>query len=125
MALVSSNQYGATYEFGINDTSAPVITGIKVRSAELKFQPEVNETATDGEGHADSRTVTKPDRREINGTFTGYCDPDWDPSTVPASFSFLNRFYVVGNIGKPRQKGKYTEVSVEAVSNYLITGPAA
>lgn len=116
MALTKTNQHGASYEFGFDASDAPAITGFVARSAELKFAPEVNAKATDGEGAADSVTISKPDKRMITGTFTGYITDAWDPTTLADGFTFDGRFYLIQNITEPRTKGQYVEVSIEAES---------
>lgn len=124
MALVNSNQYGQTYEFGFPDDSAPTITGFVARGAELRFEAEVFAQAQEGEGHTDSIVTSKPDRRKITGTFTGYIHAGFDPGGIGDSFTFLDRFYIVRNVGVPRKKGEFAEVSLEAESYALIEGAA-
>ncbi len=121
MPLLSSNQHGAIYKFGVTSADAPAVAGFKCREAELKYAPEVKEEAQDGEGHADSVTVSKPGKRMINGTFTGNVDETWDPNSLTDSFNFLGRFYVIDDISEPRKKGKYWEVTITATSKANIT----
>jgi hypothetical protein len=122
MALVSNNQFGQIYEFGISDADAPTIPGMKVRKLELTYQPEVNEKADDGEGHAESVTTSKPDKRMIQATATGYISDINTYRSQIASFAFNGRFFIVGQVGEPREKGKYVEGSVQATSYAGITG---
>ncbi len=116
MPLVSSNQHGAIYKFGVTSSDAPVIAGFTCREAELKYAPEVKEEAQDGEGHADSVTVSKPNKRMISGTFTGNVSDAWDPLSLNDSFTFNSRFYVIDDISEPRKKGKYWEVVISGTS---------
>jgi hypothetical protein len=116
MSLVSNNQHGATYEFGFQAADAPAIAGFVARTADLKYEPEVDAVATDGEGHADSVTTSKPSKRKITATFTGYITDQFDPVSLPEGFNFNARFYLIKNISEPRQKGQYVEVSIEALS---------
>lgn len=116
MALQSSNQHGASYKWGFEATDAPVITGFVARSAEIRYEPEVMSTATDGEGHVDSVTLSKPDKRKWTGTFTGYITDQWDPAQLAEHFQWENRKWFVGPISEPIKKGEYVEVSLEAHS---------
>jgi len=120
--LIKNNQFGQTYEFGLNDADAPVIPGLKVRTLDLTYEPEVNETAQDGEGAVESVTTTKPDKRSIKATATGYISNLSQYRTQTASFTFDGRFFIIGPVKEPRQKGKYVEGSVEAVSYFGVTG---
>lgn len=124
MALVNSNQYGQSYEFGFPDDAAPTISGFVARSAELRYEAEVFQNATEGEGHSDSIVTSKPDKRKITATFTGYIQAGFDPGGISDSFDFLGRFYIVRNVGVPRRKGEFAEVSLEAESYALVTGVA-
>jgi hypothetical protein len=117
MALVSSNQHGAQYEWGFQAADAPTLTGFVARAADLKYEPEVRSEATDGEGHVDSVTTSKPSKRKITATFTGYITDQFDPLTLAEGFTFEGRFFLIGPISEPRQKGQYVEVSIEATSN--------
>ena len=117
-SLFSSTQNGAVYEFGFSVADAPVITGFVARSAETKYGPEVQVTATDGEGHVDSVTSSLPAKRMIDGSFTGYITDQFDPLAVAGNFTFLGRFFIIkpNGISKPRKKGEYVEVTIEAQS---------
>ena len=119
--LVKNNQFGQTYEFGLNDTDAPTIPGMKVRMLDLTYEPEVNETAQDGEGAVESVTTSKPEKRSIKATATGYISDLTAYRTQTASFTFNGRFYIIGPVKEPRQKGKYVEGSVEAISYAGVT----
>lgn len=121
MALVNSNQFGASYLFGFLSTDAPTITGFVARSAELRFEAETFAQAQDGEGLTESVVTTKPDKRKITATFGGYILTGFDPSAISASFMFLGRFYIVRNVSQPKRKGEFNEVSLEAESYALIT----
>lgn len=122
MALIKNNQYGGVYEFGVAAADAPTINGYVVRQIEFTGQAEVNETATDGEGHIDSRTISKPDQFEKNMTLTGYISSleDFD-ALGGTTFNFRGRFFIILTTGEPRQKGKYVEATLTAVSNAGVT----
>lgn len=122
MALVNSNQYGASYLFGFVSSDAPTIAGFVARSAELRYEAETFSQAQDGEGVTEAIVTTKPDKRKITGTFGGYIQSSFNPDAISASFTFSGRFYIVRNISVPRRKGEFSEVSVEAESYALITG---
>jgi hypothetical protein len=122
MALIHSNQYGASYDFGFPDDAAPTITGFVARTAELRYEAEVFAQAQEGEGHTDSVVTTQPQIRKITGTFGGYITSGFDPGGISASFLFLGRFFIVRNVSVPRRKGEFVEVSLEAESYGLITG---
>jgi hypothetical protein len=124
MALLHSNQYGESWEFGFPDDAAPVITGFIARSAELRYEAEVFAQAQEGEGHTDSVVTSKGEVRKITGTFTGYIEAGFDVDTIGDSFTFIGRFFITRNVSVPRRKGEFTEVSLEAESYGLITGPA-
>jgi len=117
-SLVSTTQIGQIYEFGFHAADAPAITGFVARSAETKYGPEILAQSTDGEGHTDGVTVSLPSKRLIEGTFTGYITDQFDPLTLPGTFQFLGRLFIIkpGGISKPRRKGEYVEVSIEATS---------
>lgn len=117
-SLVSSTQYGQVYEFGVGAADVPQITGLIPRSAETKYGPEVFAEAKDGEGHTDSVTTSLPTKRQIDGTFAGYITDQFDPLLIPGSFQFLDRLFIIkpNGISKPRRKGEYVEVSIEATS---------
>jgi len=124
MALVNSNQYGASYLFGFLSSDAPSITGFVARSAELRYEAETFAQATDGEGVTESIVTTKPDKRKVTGTFGGYILAGFDPSGIADHFTFLTRFYIVRNVSQPKRKGEFNEVSLEAESYALVsTGP--
>src|SRR5687767_11829039 len=73
MPLESATQIGATYVWGFQAADAPNIgPGFVPRRAEIKYEPEVKGMATDGEGHVDSVTVSKADKRKWTTTFSGY-----------------------------------------------------
>lgn len=129
MALTESNQYGATFLFGVTDADAPTIAGMKVRSVQIKFAAQVKETSPDGEGHVESITVSKPVKRMATATFTGKVTdaaafaavPDftWTNTSVPN-----NTFWIITTPGCNREAGKYAEASIEAESYPGITGAA-
>jgi hypothetical protein len=124
MALVSSNQYGASYLFGFSSGDAPTITGFVARGAELRYEAEAWAAATDGEGVTEAITTTKPEKRKITATFNGYVITGFDPSTIADSFTFLTRKYIVRNVTQPKRKGEYNEASLECESYANITtGP--
>lgn len=114
--LTQTTQYGTAYEFGFDDSQAPSIAGFVARSADLRHEPEVFSTATDGEGHVDSVVVTKSTNRKITGTFTGYITSGYDADAIATSFSFRGRFFIVNTVGEPRRKGEFVEATLEATS---------
>jgi hypothetical protein len=119
MALVNSNQYGASYVFGVTSADAPAINGAAIRTADVKFEPEVMAQAMDGENHTEAVVVSKPEKRKMTASFTGYCtdasalaaaaDFDWDPGSG-------SRFWIITNGGNNRTKDQFAEVTIEAVS---------
>jgi hypothetical protein len=125
MPLVNSNQFGQSYKFGFQDADAPTIVGFVPRAAELRWEAETFSAATDGEGLADSITTTKPDKRKITATFSGYIRAGFDASAISHSFTFQGRFYIVRNITDPRRKGEYNEASLECESYANVTSVAA
>jgi hypothetical protein len=117
MPLASSSQEGQAYVFGFQASDAPSIgTGFVPRSAELRYEPEVYAQAMDGEGHTDSVTLSKADKRKITATFTGYITSSFDITTFPLSFTWQSRKYIIKSISKPLRKGEYAEVSMECES---------
>lgn len=121
MALVDSNQYGATYEFSVESGDVPSISGLTLRRAELKWDPEVFATATNGEGHVDAVGVSKPAKHMITGTFTGYIAAGTDPNSLAQTFTFEGRFFIRRSFTQPRQKGDFWEITLEAVSYSNVT----
>lgn len=123
--MANVNQFGANYRFGFQSADAPTISGFSARSAELKFEPEVNEKATDGEGTTEAMAVTKATHRKITGTFTGYISQTFSANAIGNSFNFVvnsvNRLFIVTGISEPRRKGVYVEVSIEAESHALVS----
>lgn len=117
MSLESSTQIGATYVWGFKAADAPNIgPGFVPRRAEITYEPEVRDQATDGEGHADSVTISKPEKRKWTTKFTGYITDEFDPESFPVSFEWLNRTHIIGPITVPKDKGKYAEVTIDAES---------
>ena len=125
-SLVSTSQFGSVYDFGFEAADAPVIVGFIARGAETKWGPEVFAEAKDGEGHTDSVTTSLPAKRQIDGSFTGYVNDQFDPSILPAYFTFLDRFFIIkpNGISVPRRKGEYNEITIEATSYANVTAPA-
>lgn len=117
MPLESSTQIGATYVWGFQSADAPNIgPGFVPRRAEIKYEPEVKDMATDGEGHVDSVTVSNADKRKWTTSFSGYITSEFDPESFPVSFTWLGRRHILGPITVPKDKGKYAEVTIEAES---------
>jgi hypothetical protein len=121
MPLVNSNQFGQQYLFGFLSSDAPTIAGFVARSAELRFEAETFAQAQEGEGLTESVVTTKPLKRKVTATFGGYIITGFDPTTLPASFTFLGRFYIIRNVSQPKRKGEFNEVTLEAESYALIT----
>lgn len=121
MALVDSNQYGATYEYSVESGDVPVISGITLRRAELKWDPEVMSVATNGEGHVEAIAISKVNKHKITATFTGYIAQGTDPNSLSQSFTFEGRFFLRTSFTQPRQKGDFWEITLEAVSHANVT----
>ena len=123
--LSESNQYGASFVWGgPTSTDAPTITGFAARAAQIEYTPEVDDTATDAEGHVEGRVVSKPANRAATVTLTGYVSDATNFPTV-ADFTWNGRFWVIQSVGFNRDKGKYAEATIKATSNTKITGPSA
>lgn len=127
-AEIHGSTVGLTLVWGFDDTTTPItaITGFVPRSMDLKFESEVNSTATDGEGHVEAIAISQLSNRKITATLTGYITSSFDPNTTPITFSYTppngsSRFFMVTSIGVPYKKGDFTEVTVEAVSYALVT----
>ena len=116
MPLVKSSQHGATYKWGFAAADAPSISNFSARGADLTYEPEVKSMATDGEGHVDSVTVSKPTNRKISAKFTGYVAESFDPLSLPEGFTFEGRYHLVGPVSTPRRKGDYWEVTIDTES---------
>lgn len=128
MALINNNQYGQDYKFGFLASDAPTIgSGMVVRQAEMRLAPEQVVEGYNVEGHCVAVAASKPDRRKILGTFTGYIRSSFSVADIPAMFSFNSRVFMVHDIGDVRRKGEFNEVTVEAHSFYHINsaGPSA
>ena len=117
--------HGIAYNFGFASTDAPTIANFTARKAALKYEPEVMEDAQNGEGLVEATTLTNAASRRISGTFTGYITAGFSANGISNGFSFVvnsvSRFFLVKSISDPRDKGKYTEVDLEVVSNILVT----
>lgn len=128
----SIEQHGVeALAFGFTTTDAPTITNFRARTAELKFEPPVFETATDGEGNVEAMAVSLATSRRVTGTFTGYVPKtlgSGGSNAIGNSFAFtvnsVSRWFIVKSISEPRTKGKYVEVSLEVESNPLVTAAA-
>ncbi len=121
MALQDTQRFGAVYEFGIDDATAPSIPGFKVRKMENKFSAEVEEKVQNGEGAVESVVTTKPDRRMITTTLTGPIHDIDAYLNATSSFEFRGRFFIISGVSEPREKGKTVEGTVEAYSHYNVT----
>lgn len=118
------NQYGEKWEFGFPSDAAPEITGFFARSAELRYEAEVFAQAQDGEGHTDSVVTSAGPMRKVTGTFTGYIEADFNVAGIGDNFEFLGMFFITRNIGVPRRKGEFAEVTLEAEHYGKITAVA-
>lgn len=116
MALVSTNQHGALYVFGLDDSTAPTISGFKVKSAEITYEPEVMATTVDGEGHVDAVAISKPGKRKWTGRFTGHILTSFNPSTLAEFFQWEGRKWFIKPITVPKNAGQFAEVTIEAES---------
>jgi hypothetical protein len=111
---------GQNYIFGFESKDAPVINNFFARKAELRYEPEIYVTATDGEGMTEAVAVTLPAKRKITGTFSGYVKTGFSQANLLNTFSFKSRKFIVKSISDPRNKGEFAEVSIEAESFALI-----
>lgn len=116
MPLVSTNQHGASYQWGFEAADAPTITGFVARTAEVRYEPEVVSEAKDGEGHTDAIAISKPNKRIATGTFTGYINENWNPESLPEHFTWEGRKWFILSASEPRKKGEFVEVSLEVKS---------
>lgn len=116
MALIRTGPYGASYAWGFNDASAPVITGFTPLSAELKWEPEIRAEAKDTQGTIVAVVRSQVSKRKTTGEFTGLIQDGVDPGGVAASFIFEDRFFIVSDISAPRKKGVFTEITLSAES---------
>jgi hypothetical protein len=118
-----SNQFGGSYEFGFPSNIAPTINNFFARSCEFRYEAEVFAQAQEGEGHTDSVVTDRPEYRKITATLTGYIAAGFDVSQFQDSFVFPlipGRTFIIRNIGVPRRKGEFAEVTVESESYGLI-----
>lgn len=119
----SVKAFGAVaYKFGFQDTDAPAITKFIARSADLSYEDEVFAVATDGEGAVDCIVASKTANRKITGSFTGYIEDGFDIATVEESFDFLGSLFLVKNVGVPRKKGEFVEVTIDAEAYAAVAG---
>lgn len=122
MPLQSATQFGEKWVWGFQDSDAPnIVAGFEPVEANVDYEPEKYSTSENGEGHVDSVTVSKRDKRKGMATFTGKITADYDPAAVPESFPWNNRLWIVKKANKPLKKGDYSEVSIEAESFALVT----
>jgi hypothetical protein len=122
MPLVNVTQFGEKWRWGFGDSDAPsIVSGYEPVEADVKYEPEKVSTSENGEGHVDSVTVSKKEKRKGTSTFTGKVTSDYDPANVPESFPWNNRLWIVTNVGDPRKKGDYHDVQIEATSYALVT----
>ncbi|MEA3208363.1 MAG: hypothetical protein QOE70_1420 [Chthoniobacter sp.] len=119
MSLVSATQIGQIWKWGFGAADAPAIgNGFHPTDGEVRYGPEVYSTSQDGEGHVDSVTVSKADKRKWECTFKGRIDDSFDPTAFPVSFTWQSRRHIIkpGGIGRAMPKGEYHEVSIETES---------
>ncbi len=122
MALTDTNQHGAAYEFGVEASDVPTISGFTARGFTPEYEPEVMATATNGEAHVEAVSISKPAKRMIGVTLVGYISSSFDEATLANTFTFRSRFFFIKKISEPRKKGEYVEVSIEATSFAGVTG---
>ena len=113
--------HGLSLIFGFKDADAPTIANFVPTSCDLKWEPEVFVTATAGEGHVVAVANSLPANRMITGSFTGYAEEGWDPSTLADNFTFKDRYFLIKPIGDPRKKAEFAEVNLEVVSYSKVT----
>jgi hypothetical protein len=97
------------YKFGVGDSDAPDLGMALTYNVDLKFEPEVYQKAQDGEGHSIALARSSP---KCTGTFTGYVTST--EFSAPYSFTFLGFVFIVKSVSRPRPKGQFMEVVVEA-----------
>lgn len=113
--------HGQSYVFGFAASDAPSISNFTARRAQTDVEPEVFDTATNGEGHVEAVAVSLPANRMINLTLSGYINSSFNKLTVGNTFTFLTRFFIIKKISDPREKGKFIEISIDAVSYANVT----
>jgi hypothetical protein len=97
------------FKFGVGDPDAPSLGMLATTGASLVWEPEVYAKAPDGEGHSIALARSEA---KVSGTFTGYVsDTEF---AAPFSFSFLGITFIVKSSSRPRPKGQFMEVTVEA-----------
>jgi len=126
--MPSTEQHGIAYVFGFATSDAPVITNFAARRADLRYEPEVFQEATNGEGQRESVALSNVSNRMVSGTFTGYIVAGFSGNSIANNFNFtvngVSRRFIVKSISDPRNKGEYAEVSLDVVS-YPLIGPTA
>jgi len=120
MPLVNSNRYGQPYRFGINGGVPTIGSNLAIRQVELRIAPEQMIEGYNTEGHCVALAVSRPDRRKVLGSFTGYVTDSFSNTDIPAAFNFNSRTFIVRDIGDVRRKGEYSEVTVEGESYFHI-----
>src|SRR6266404_4534388 len=128
MAFSSSEQYGKSYKWGFKSTDAPTIDAtFSPRNGDFNFEPEVMNSATDGEGHEESSTQSKAANRKITGTISGYITDAFNPEAIANFFTWTFpgtsalRFFRITKIGEPIKKGDYVEVALDIISTAGVT----
>jgi len=123
MPLQSATQFGEEWVCGFQASDAPnICTGFQPVENNVDYEPEKYSTSENGEGHVDSVTVTKKNKRKGTATFTGKITSDYNPLTVPESFPWNDRLWIVKKAPRPLKKGEYAEVAIEAES-FALVGP--
>jgi hypothetical protein len=103
------------FEFGIDDADAPTMAGYKFHTADLAYEGEVFAQAQDGEGHTVAVVASNPNKRNINGTFTGYIVGGADPAGAnTATVEFMGFTFIVKSVKVGKKKGDFWEASVDA-----------
>ena len=116
--------HGQNYVFGFPaaDQASITISNFTPRGISTSDrEPEVFQTATNGEGFVEAVAIAKPANKMISVTLIGYISSAFNAGTVGNSFTLFGRFFLIKKISDPRQKGQFVEVSIDAVSYPLVT----
>ena len=115
--------HGAQYVFGLPVTSQVVsITGFSHRGISTSdLEPEVFQTATNGEGFVEAVAIAKQANKMLNVDLVGYISSSFNRNNIGNTFTLFGRLFFVKKISDPRQKGNFVEVSIAGTSFPLVT----